>query len=276
MIVNYTSSDVIIAKVMSDLDIQEEGQRITDMREWIFEAVEKIGAVTQYQRKESDTDGTPILTIRDYQTSLPDDIHQITTVAYSIHKNGPWQPMRSNTGGFRNYPDKGTPHQVTEPGAMDDNAVYPIVVPVVGNRNTTNFSTDHQYYIKPGFIVTNRREGYIKIAYNANYTDERGYPMVPQLASYQEAIYWYIVMKLKYPEYLDGRLQEGKYYEIKRSWNFYRKQAYAEALMPSESDMISIKNQWLQLIPDINSQSTFGSAIGNREQIYNSYYGRIY
>ena len=48
MIINYVSSDTIIAKVMSDLDIQEEGQRITDVREWIFEALEKIGAVSQY------------------------------------------------------------------------------------------------------------------------------------------------------------------------------------------------------------------------------------
>lgn len=261
---------------MSDLDIQEEGQRVTDMREWIFEALEKIGATTQYQKKESNTDGTPLLKINNYQAALPDDIHAITTVAYSIHDNGPWQPMRISTGGFKINPDKGTPSQVTEKGAMDDNVVYPIVVPVVGNRNTTNFNNDHQYFIKPGFIVTNRRDGYIKLAYVTNYTDDRGYPMVPSIASYQEAIYWYIVMKLKYPEYLDGRMHREVYYDVKRSWNFYRKQAYAEALMPTEGDMISIKNAWLKLMPDINSEATFDSGIGGKEHIYNNYYGRIY
>lgn len=276
MILKYVSSDTIIAKVMSDLDLQEEGQRITDMREWIFEALEKIGAVQQYEHKESNTGTTPILKITNYQAALPDDIHAITQVAYSIHNNGPWQPMRANTGNFKLYPDKGTPHQVTEPGAMDDNVVYPIVVSVVGNRNTTNFSSDHQYFIKPGYIVTNRREGFIKLAYTANYTDDRGYPMVPEMASYQEAVYWYVAMKLKYPEYLNGRMHRDIYHEIKRSWNFYRKQAFAEAMMPTEGDMISIKNQWLKLMPDINAEQTFNSSTGDIEKIYNNYYGRIY
>lgn len=276
MILNYVSSDTIIAKVMSDLDIQEEGQRITDMREWIFEALEKIGAVQQYEHKESNTGTTPILKVTNYQAHLPNDIHAIIQIAYSIRKDGPWQPMRTSTGNFKTYPDKGNPHQVTEPGAMDDNVVYPIVVPVVGNRNTTNFSSDHQYFIKPGYIVTNRREGFIKLAYTANYTDDRGYPMVPSIASYQEAIYWYVTMKLKYPEYLSGRMNREIYYDIKRSWNFYRKQAFAEAMMPTEGDMISIKNQWLKLVPDVVAEQTFNSSNGNIEKIYNNYYGRIY
>lgn len=276
MIIKYVSADTIIAKVMSDLDIQEEGQRITDMREWIFEALEKIGAVTQYEHKESNTEDTPLLKINNYQASLPSDLHAITAIAYSIHENGPWQPMRVSTGRFKINPDKGTPSQVTEPGAMDDNVVYPIVVPVVGNRNTTNYSTDHQYFIKPGYIVTNRREGYIKLAYTANYTDDRGYPMVPEIASYQEAIYWYVTMKLKYPEYLNGRMNREVYYDIKQSWNFYRKQAFAEAMMPTEGDMTSIKNTWLKLVPDVSSEQTFDSGVGNQEKIYNSYYGRIY
>lgn len=261
---------------MSDLDIQEEGQRITDMREWIFEALEKIGAVSQYQRKESNTEGTPVLRIQNYQAALPDDIHAITLVAYSANENGPWQPMRVSTSGFRINPDKGSVQKDSDKGAMDVNVIYPLAVPATGDRNMTNFSGDHQYFTKPGFIVTNRRQGYIKLAYSANYTDDRGYPMVPSMASYQEAIYWYIVMKLKYPEYLDGRMNREVYYDIRRSWNFYRKQAYAEAIMPTEGDMISIKNAWLKLVPDINSETTFDSNIGTQEKIYNNYYGRSY
>lgn len=276
MIQNYLSSDVIIAKVLSDLDIQEEGQRVTDMREWIFEAIEKIGAATQYDHKESNTEDTPLLKITNYQAPLPDDVYKIKTVAYSRLEKGPWQPMRSNTGSFKMFPDKGTPNNYTDKGSMDDNSVYPTLVPKNGTRNTTNFSYDFQYFLKPGYIVTNMREGYIKLSYSSMVTDDRGYPMVPDLASYQEAIYWYVVMKLKYPEFLRGTLPENRYTYIHNRWNFYRNQAYAEAIMPGEGEMISIKNNWLRLVPDINAEQTFYSTNGQQEHIWNNYYGRVY
>jgi hypothetical protein len=63
-----------------------------------------------------------------------------------------------------------------------------------------------QYFIKPGWIVTNKRKGYIKLAYKAIATDERGYPLIPDLTSYQEAVYWYVVMKLTFPKYINGSL----------------------------------------------------------------------
>jgi hypothetical protein len=50
---------------MADLDSSEVNNRITDIREWIFEAVDKIGAPMQYIRKESGHDGLPLLVIKD-------------------------------------------------------------------------------------------------------------------------------------------------------------------------------------------------------------------
>ena len=44
MIYKYTKCESVIAKIMADTDMSEKNVRITDMREWIFEAVEKIGA----------------------------------------------------------------------------------------------------------------------------------------------------------------------------------------------------------------------------------------
>jgi len=44
MIYNYTRCESVIAKIMADLDISEKNIRIEDIKEWIFEAVEKIGA----------------------------------------------------------------------------------------------------------------------------------------------------------------------------------------------------------------------------------------
>jgi hypothetical protein len=44
MIYKYTTCESVIAKILADSAIPEKDLRVTDMREWIFEAVEKIGA----------------------------------------------------------------------------------------------------------------------------------------------------------------------------------------------------------------------------------------
>jgi hypothetical protein len=66
MIYKYIKCESVIAKIMADLDISEKNQRITDIREWIFEAIEKIGAPMQYIQKQSDTADCPIFEIHDY------------------------------------------------------------------------------------------------------------------------------------------------------------------------------------------------------------------
>jgi hypothetical protein len=44
MIYNFTKCESVIAKIIADLDSSESRLRITDIREWIFEAINKIGA----------------------------------------------------------------------------------------------------------------------------------------------------------------------------------------------------------------------------------------
>jgi hypothetical protein len=54
--------------------------------------------------------------------------------------------------------------------------------------------------------VVNRPHGFVKLAYKTIATDERGYPLIPDTSSYQEAVYWYVVMKLNFPKLLSGEL----------------------------------------------------------------------
>ena len=71
MIYKYTKCESVIAKIMADADMSEKNIRVTDIREWIFEAVEKIGAPVQYVQKESGEDGVPIFEIHEHQVPLP-------------------------------------------------------------------------------------------------------------------------------------------------------------------------------------------------------------
>ena len=48
MVTKLISIKSVIAKIIADLDLKEDDTKITDIREWCSEAIEKIGAVTQF------------------------------------------------------------------------------------------------------------------------------------------------------------------------------------------------------------------------------------
>lgn len=273
---------------MADLDSTEVRQRISDVREWIFEAVDKIGAPMQYISKESGADGLPILQIQDNQVPIPADLVVLDGVAYSDRITGPWVPMSTSTAIFK--------EPKHSPESIHDLYHPQLYKPVTAQAqfytvNTMKYldkigwlgkNKKPEYFIKPGWIVTNQKRGFIKLAYKAIATDERGYPLIPDLTSYQEAIYWYVVMKLTFPKFMSGKLGGNSkfaqkyaaqsYFYTQQQWNFYRNQAYAEAMMPTADDMQNIKNDWNKLIPDWDGDDTFFKNIGKEEITYNDYY----
>lgn len=276
MIYKYTKCESVIAKVMADANMSEKDIRITDMREWIFEAIEKIGAPMQYVHKESGVD-SPILKIHNFQVPIPDDLHNLNTVAYSTSPDGPWQACRTTNAQLHSGIDTITnPEQITyhKPTTVAD-VVYDDAHRL-SKRTYKSTDDDVVYRIKPGWIVLNRNEGFVKLGYKAVATDERGYPLVPDSESYQEAIYWYVMMKLNFPRFLEGSLSDRHgqniYLYLQQQWAFYRGKAYAEAMMPTEDDMKSIKNENDKLIQDWESDDTFFKNVGKRQLNYNDYF----
>ena len=315
MIYKYTKCESVIAKIMADLDSTEAKQRTTDIREWIFEAVEKIGAPMQYITRESGTDDLPILKIQDCQVPIPEDLVSLDGVAYSkdgIH----WQPMSTMTRIFKSkqhhhphpHPTATVMHDpanlaIQEPAIIPDPMLMPppphqpmkYKLPTsqhqlymyngmrYAERMLPDMLNKPEYFIKPGWIVTNKRHGFIKLSYKAIAVDERGYPLIPDLPSFQEAVYWYVVMKLTFPKFMSGKLTTSSskyaqkyaqqtYYYTQQQWNFYRNQAYAECMMPTPDDMQNIKNDWNKLIPDWDGDDTFFKNIGKEQLTYNDYY----
>ena len=257
MIYNYVSVKKVIAKVFSDLDLEEKTHRISDMIEWAGEALKKIGAFPAMITRSTGKEDLPLLLVSNYQAKLPADLYTINQVAYSVKSTGPYYPMRYATGSYSsNHPTKGTVTTTTQntPDSEKD----------------TMFSLDYSYIIVGGYVKTNIKDGYLLISYQAIPTDTDKYPMIPDDESFFEAIYWYINMKLTYPEWKNGHVRDAVYYDAKSSWNYYRKQAYGNAMMPNPDQLESIKNTWIRLIPEINAHDTFYSTLGEQETIYNN------
>lgn len=303
MIYKNTSVKRVISKVFTDLDLQEGEHRISDMIEWCGEALEKIGAFPAFVNKVTGKDGNPMLTVSNYQTKLPCDFHRLIQISFSTVETGPFYPMRYATGSFdwgstvnaessteAIYPESALVslamdlYSETYAQALARLNAYPATRALLNSLlaqagtyesgTTTNSlldtTTDYTYLITPGYIKTNQQTGYIMLAYQAIPTDNNGYPLIPDDASFMEALYWYIVMKLSYPKWKQGTIRDEVYYDARRSWNFYCKQAYGNALMPNKDQLESIKNTWLRLVPEINEHSTGFSTLGERQIIYDA------
>lgn len=295
MIYRMITSKSVMAKIIADLDLDEDEIKISDMKSWIAEAVQKIGAQPQLDHK------VKILEIKDYQVKLPCDLEKIDFVSYSSCDCGGWIPMKKATGFYtvtdriksaccncmlfqdkelfplvKNLYNLTSDEEALEIMNKDDNIRRTLSallnLHTFGNRGSytgTNFSNTVQYTLKPGYIMTNVPCGFIKLAYYGTYVDDDGMPMIPDLPSYFEAIYWYVAMKLLYIDYFKGKKSQALYYDAKSSWNFYCKQAYAEALMPDQNDIMGISKTWHTLYPEIDSFDTFMSTTGDNQIIYN-------
>lgn len=298
------SSASVVAKVIADLDLKEDQIRITDIREWIMEGILKIGAVQQYEHKVailpiechqvalpcdlyklgqvafSFCNGGGWLPMRKATSSfgvfhdrecsnepcmlIPDtamfplvkNMFNLNTDREALDKLNEDTNLRQTLSILLNQWTVGTVNGKFVPGVVD-------------HRDGTMFSNELQYTTKPGYINTCMPRGFVKISYYAIYTDEDSMPMIPDLESYKEAIYWYVTMKLMYPKKLKGQISQGDYYDIRNSYNFYRKQAYAEAMMPTVDDLETISNIYTKLYPEINDHSMFFSTSGDEQNIYN-------
>lgn len=295
MINNYVTSKAIIAKVLADNALDEKDIKITDMKEWLAEAMEKIGSVNQLQHVVID------LPINHGQVKMPCDLYRLDQVGLNIH--GHVHSMRKTTCSFSVFytdsfdktnmliqPEKLIPLVKTLCKVDDDKAALELLnsdtnikqtLGALINVHTTKLPymssyphiIDLQYDTKPGFIICNVPCGTVKVSYYRIITDEDGMPMIPDMPSYSEALYWYITMKLFYPKYLSQELNREIYYDMRRSWNFYRKQAYADSLMPTTDEMESIKNDWNKLLPEINEHDNFFEPMGQEQFMYNQEYG---
>ena len=295
---NMISSKAVIAKIIADLDLKEDEVKITDIREYIGEAMEKIGAIQQLEHK---VENIPVI---GYQAKLPCDLYRLNQVAFSFENSCGWLPMRKVTNSFGVYTkcDKCDPNMIIGDNALiplvknlynliDDRAALDIIksdpnvkktlsalvnqytIPSVNGRlivgNPASLNGSLQYTTKPGYITVNGPCGWVKISYHAIITDEDSMPMIPDNPSYFEAIFWYVAMKLSYPKYLKGQLTQNIYYDMKNSWNFYRRQAYAEAMLPGPDEIESIKNDWHKLYTEFDDHDTFFATTGDEQIIYN-------
>ena len=294
MITNYISSKRVLSKIMSDLDMGEESVRTSDILEWIGEAILEIGSVDIFEKV------CDIVPIVNYRSEIPSYAQRILNIEYSNSTNqNSFIPMTVSSG---NDLIVNTDSSNFKSTSVRDEELIGIVKQLYGNTMSDvdalnklnsdqsaketimslynssiysyNGNKDYyrgtlngpQYKIMNGSIFTNIRNGFLKINYTRLLLDEDGYPMIPDFGSFETAIFWYVESKLLYPLFRNNK-NVNAYTNARNSYNFYARKAYAEIIAPNTDELESIKNQWLSIVPRINSHSNGFGDLSRRQRI---------
>ena len=129
-------------------------------------------------------------------------------------------------------------------------------------------SCESEYNIDHPYIKTSFKEGNICMSYLKQPTDDRGWPMIPDKVSYIEAIKRYIVYKLKYSEFLTGKLPGNIFAKLEDDWHWYCRQARNKMNMPDTIDkMQNLKDSWKRMFDKPNRYYGFFGRLSEPERL---------
>jgi hypothetical protein len=215
----------IIAKLFREFKIFN-AELIPDTIEWVAEAAEAIG----YFGQTKTITGKEI-TIVDHKGELPCDIIKLNGVTI----DGYYVPY--GTGKF-NYSEKAI--DATIPSA----------------------TLKESFKIEPGYILTKTKDTTLYLDYEAYHRDEDGLPMIPDIYQYKDAITKYILMKLIMLGYKHPVLD---YRTAKDEWESASLTAHNKGYLPDAPVMQAFINNWVRLVPHINSELQFGEFLNDKE-----------
>ena len=244
----YISVKHIVEGLYRDNNISEE-VNYYDIIEFIGEALDSIGAYSQYKQQSTD------LTLCDYRAELPCDLYKLLSVSYN---GSPMLPATSTVGNLAS----------TSTNSASINTFTVNNVPTQLNQSTPASSvTNYTYTINDNFITTSLIEGTICIAYLGIPVDDDGFPLIPDNYYYVKAVKLYVTYMLDRMDWRQAKLSDRVYMESKNEWQWYTQAARSAAIMPSIDMMENFRNQWVRLKPNLTRHAGFFKDLAQKEAL---------
>lgn len=226
----FVSAKYIVDKLFQDNGYDFE-PNWEDLLEWIWEAVNRIGAKEQYVKKFE------TLAVENYKVEIPCDVWKITMLRNADNH----RPIKYASDVFHEFL------------ACDD-------------VETRACDPDLTYTINDYYIFLNREEANIELAWDAFPVDKDGYPLITDEDKVIEAVACYLRYKIDYKLWRTGKLPKDVYADSEVQWLFYVNSARNKLRLPSIDRMESIKKQYLRLIPAINKHENQFKSLNQHEQ----------
>jgi hypothetical protein len=239
---NFITINEIIEGLYRDLALEKE-PNWADWVEWSADALLYIRAKAQFVIRVTDGCDAPELALDCYKAQLPPDFYAIVG---PVIINGKTLLENNNTKIYANAFAAGT-----DSAHILGHEVSAEYAPRITSKAESVNATDY-FTIIDGCLVTSVKSGTVRLEYWALPLDENGFPLIPDIVWYKDAIKAFITYKLDHIAWRRGELPEGIFRESQRRWNMLAQAAANKANYPTVTEMEGIKRQWLRPYPDVN------------------------
>lgn len=262
MIVNLDPIEKIFDKVIVDLNITEHDVDPRAFNMWAMEAMEHIGGLNRVEALNQllDSGTTLTVTLIDHRALFPNGVLNLNEVRY-------FAPVAVGVEQKRDdyvlcYPANGK--------YMDDadTVVYFDREYLVEEKKRTTLS-----------LYLNRKEGRIQALgcrlpqMKDSKTGNIVGLFIPSLASYQEAVYWYICMKMLWRDVYRGRNKGNQHSYAAGMWNNLKNTAYGDLMMPDRWEVDDLADE-LSLSISYTGLNKRRSSFGRDNEIPTVFDGR--
>jgi hypothetical protein len=270
-----TSIKEVLMRVIRNLDHKIPSRYVDSMLEWIPEAIEELRTPFTLDTKSTpnlNKDGA--LWSKNHVIKLPCGLVEVLAVedqfGYRIHRTGQQMDIEDMSPARTQLNPSNDDARVTDfytdvlppavPGVTIGNQP---AIPWTGTNIKLNTSsvTAAFYDLKMDYLQTSEECMFVKIHYKAMPVDKEGYPLVPDITEYKEALYWYVMKKLIAAGYqhpvLPSSMEGIEYCEKK--YETYSGRALGEIKMPDQDRIWKLWASTTRLIPPVNFHEDFFS-----------------
>ena len=214
----------VLNKIYRDLGL-DDSNYVYDLIEWCGEALNFIGASSQFVQKED------VIEVADFKALLPANFIVLNQVQHK--DNGCWDLICYNPSSFNG---------------------------VTNDCPNKNIKSTESFTLNPNYILTTFETGELLVSYRAFPTDDDGFPLVPDNQYFKEGLFWYCYRQM----ILRGHKPktEGLSYEFAdNKWRFYCSAARNKANYPDLSGYQRFREVWVNLIPRNLDKLGFDSTV---------------
>jgi hypothetical protein len=108
---------------------------------------------------------------------------------------------------------------------------------------------ENSYAINAMSIDTSFEDGWVELAYDSIATDDDGFPMIPDDASFKNAYKYLLIKNAAEPAFYRGDVQRHVYHDIEQQYDWYIGQASNSLKMLSPDQMQTLANAIVRLVP---------------------------
>lgn len=266
----YTSTSIkeILGRIIRNVDNKLPSHYIDSMLEWIPEAVEQLRTpftLAKMSTPNYNCQGQYVT--QNHAVRLPCGLIELLAVenqyGQRIYRSG---AQLDNTN-----------PSVGRSTVLGDNALVTSFITDVSKIGTgsesgpgvpwdgSNIVADQSpvtmpyYDIQLDYLLSSEESMFVKLHYYGLPVDEDGYPLIPNVEEYKEALFWYVMGKLigsgyKHPV-IPSSLQGIEYCEAK--FEKFAGRALGEIKMPDQDRMGKLYNATVRLIPPVHFYEDF-------------------